>query len=214
MNIQLIYLSFKNLKLYYFIPLVVLYIFLPVLNIGMVAMSKDLESSYLLIFREAEKYIPIMSIWWTTFIFKEYISEDGNEVLYCIDSHGKVKVFEILIIYLLYIIHISILFLVYSIFWDNVFFEFLKTAIQCFFFTSLAYMLIYTLKSTIISFMFLLIYELFAIFIRSELTTYISIFENGNRVTIHVIITKYLVVLLLSVVFLVIGVYKNKKFYC
>ncbi len=90
----------------------------------MVAISKDLESSYLLIFREAEKYIPIMSIWWITFIFKEYISEDGNEVLYCIDSHDKVKVFEILIICLLYIIHISILFLVYSIFWDNVFLNF------------------------------------------------------------------------------------------
>ncbi len=68
------------------------------------------------------------------------------------------------------------------------------------FFTSLAYILIYTLKSTIISFMFLLIYELFAIFIKPELATYISICENGNKVTNYMIITKYLVVLLLSIV--------------
>lgn len=213
MNIRLLYLSFKNLKIYYFIPLFFLYIFLPVLNFGMVSMSGNIENSYILVFREAEKYIPLLSFWWITLIFKEYISGDGNEVLYCIDSSGKVKLSLIAPIFLWYIIHVGVLFLGYSIFWDNVLLEFIKTVLQCFFFVSLGYMLMYISESPIISFMLLLIYELLTIFINSNIANYISIFENGNRITMNAIATKYLGFLLLSIAFLVIGVYKNKRFY-
>ncbi len=213
MNIRLLYLSFKNLKIYYFIPLFFLYIFLPVLNFGMVSMSGNIENSYILVFREAEKYIPLLSFWWITLIFKEYISGDGNEVLYCIDSSGKVKLSLIAPIFLWYIIHVGVLFLGYSIFWDNVLLEFIKTVLQCFFFVSLGYMLMYISESPIISFMLLLIYELLTIFINSDIANYISIFENGNRITMNAIATKYLGFLLLSIAFLVIGVYKNKRFY-
>ncbi|WP_242846431.1 hypothetical protein [Clostridium botulinum] len=76
----------KNLKIYYFIPLIFLYIVIPILDIGLINMSENIENSYQLIFAEAEKYIPILSLWWSTFIFKEYIDGDGNEVLYCIGS--------------------------------------------------------------------------------------------------------------------------------
>ena len=110
MNIKPIYFSFKNLKIYYFIPLFILYVFLPILSVGIVYMSGSIENSYFLIFREVEKYIPILSLWWITFIFKEYIEGDGNEILYCIDESGKVKVFQILLIFIWYIIHISMLF--------------------------------------------------------------------------------------------------------
>lgn len=179
----------------------------------MVSMSGSIENSYILIFREAEKYIPLLSFWWITLIFKEYISGDGNEVLYCIDSSGKVKLTQILLIFLWYIIHVGVLFLGYCVFWDNVFWEFIKTVIQCFFFVSLGYMLMYILESPIISFMLLLIYELLAIFINSEIATYISIFENGNRITIDSIANKYLGILLISIVLLLVGVYRNKRFY-
>lgn len=213
MNIKQTYFSFKNLKGYYFIPLFILYIFLPILNIGMIYMTQSVENSYFWIFKEAEKYIPILSVWWITFIFKEYIEGDGNEILYCINGLGKVKAFQIFLILIWYIMHVSILFIGYSMFLNNVFLEFLKTVIQCFFFTSLAYMLIYTLKSTTISFMVLLIYELLAIFTNSEIVNYISIFEKGEKIILRTITTKYSLVLLLSIVFFIIGVYKNKKFY-
>ncbi len=213
MKVKLIYLSLKNLKVYYFVPILILYIFIPILNIGMINMSGNIENAYMLIFREVERYIPILSLWWITFVFKEYIEEDGNEILYCIEDSGKIKIYHIALIFTWYIIHIGILFLIYSIFWDNVFLEFIKTVIQCFFFTSLSYMLIYTLKSTTISFMFLLIYELLSIFIDSKFTSYISIFENGEKILLHTIITKYSVFFLLGVLFLIIGIYKNKKFY-
>ncbi|MBW4827240.1 MAG: ABC transporter permease [Clostridiaceae bacterium] len=213
MNIKSIYLSFKKLKIYYFIPLIILYIFIPILNIGMVYMCKNIEIAYSMVFAEIEKYVPILSIWWTTFIFKEYIEGDGNEILYCIDETGKVKVSQVILIFIWYIVHVGILFLVYSIFWDNVLLEFLKTVIQCFFFTSLFYMLMYTLKSTTISFMFLLIYELLTMFIDSEIIDYITIFENGEKIILPTIVTKYLIILLLSIVFLIIGIYKNKRIY-
>lgn len=213
MKLKLIYLSLKNLKVYYFVPIMILYIFIPILNIGMINMSGNIENSYVLIFREAERFIPILSLWWITFVFKEYIEEDGNEILYCIGDSAKIKIYNIALIFAWYIIHVGILFLVYGIFWNNVFLEFIKIVIQCFFFTSLSYMLIYTLKSTTISFMFLLIYELLSIFIDSKFTRYISIFENGEKILLHTIITKYSVVFLLGILFLIIGIYKNKKLY-
>jgi hypothetical protein len=199
--------------MYYFIPLIILYIFIPILNIGMINISGNIENAYSLVFREVEKYIPIMSLWWITFIFKEYVEGDGNELLYCIEDSGKVKFHHTALIFTWYIIHVGILFLVYSWFWDNVLLEFLKTVIQCFFFTSLSYMLIYALKSTTISFMFLLIYELLAIFIDSKYIKYISVFENGQRVVFQTIITKYFIFCLLGFLFLIIGIYKNKRFY-
>ena len=79
MNKKLIYFSMKNLKTYYFIPLIFLYILIPILDFGLVNMTGNIENAYVTIFRESEKYIPILSLWWTTFIFKEYIDEDGNE---------------------------------------------------------------------------------------------------------------------------------------
>lgn len=214
MELKLIYLSMKNLKGYYFIPLIFLYIVIPILDIGLINMSGNIENAYLSIFAEAEKYIPILSLWWTTFIFKEYIDGDGNEVLYCIDSSSKLKIQHIALIFSWYIIHVSILFLVYGFFLDNVLLEFLKTVIQCFFFTSLGYTLIYTLKSTTISFMFLIVYELLCLFIRCEFTKYISIFQGEQIISMQLIGTKYFIFLLIGILFLIIGVYKNKRFYC
>lgn len=213
MNLKLMYLSMKNLKVYYFIPLIFLYIVIPILDIGLINMSGNIENAYLSIFAEAEKYIPILSLWWTTFIFKEYIDGDGNEVLYCIESSRKLKIYHIALIFIWYIIHVSILFLVYSIFWDNVFLEFSKTVIQCFFFTSLVYMLIYTLKSTTISFMLLLIYELMSLFINSKFINYISIFQKEEEILLQNITTKYSIYFLVGTLFLIIGMYKNKRFF-
>nr|KEI06297.1 ABC transporter permease [Clostridium sp. K25] len=213
MNLKLIYLSMKSLKVYYFIPLIFLYIVIPILDIGLINMSGNIETAYLSIFAEAEKYIPILSLWWTTFIFKEYIDGDGNELLYCIGSSNKLKIQHITLIFIWYIIHVSILFLGYSLFLDNVLLEFLKTIIQCFFFTSLVYMLIYTLKSTTISFMFLLIYELLCLFVRCEFIKYMSIFEGGQILSVQLIFTKYAVFFLVGILFLLIGMYKNKHFY-
>ena len=213
MKIKIIYFDFKNLKGYYMIPLLVLYIFIPILNVGMVNMSGSVGNAYSLVFRETEKYLPIMSVWWTIFIFREYIEGDGNEILYCIGQMGKIKAPKIIFIFIWYIIHVGILFLVYSIFWDNILLEYIKTVIQCFFFSSVMYMLIYTLKSTTISFMILLIYELFAIFINTDIVNYISIYENGNKITPYIISAKYMPILILSIGFFIIGIYKNKAFY-
>lgn len=213
MNIRATYLSFKNLKVYYFIPLILLYVFLPILSIGIVYIYESTENAYFIIFKEVEKYIPILSIWWTTFIFREYIEEDGNEVLYCINETGKVKVSQIILIFLWYVVHVGILYLGFSIFWDNMILEFIKIVIQSLFFSSLLYLLIYTLKSTTISFMLLVIYELFMLFINSEIVNYISIFHYGENLTVKTIITKYVLILLVSIVFLIAGVYQNKRFY-
>lgn len=213
MNIKLLYFDFKNLRGYYFIPIFILYILIPILNVGMVKMSGSIENAYYLVFREAEKYLPIMSVWWTTFVFREYIEGDGNEILYCINKTGKLKAFQIIFIFLWYIFHVSILFLVYSIFWDNILLQFIKIIIQCFFFTSLMYMFIYFFKSTTISFMILLLYELFALFMNSDFINFISIFENGKMIKLDVIISKYLIVMVLSGLLFIIGVYKNNKYY-
>ncbi|NYB75549.1 ABC transporter permease [Sedimentibacter hydroxybenzoicus DSM 7310] len=212
MDIRLIYYDFKNLKTYFYVPIFIIYLFIPVLSIGMVKMY-GVENSKIMIFKEVEKFIPIISMWWTTFIFREYIEGDGNELLYCINKTGKIKSFQIFIIFLCYVLHVGILFLVGNIFWDNILFEFIKTVVQCFFFTSAIYVLIYTLKSTTISFMILLIYALFSLFINSKISQVISIFGNGDILIMNIISTKSLKILFVSTILFIIGVYKNKVFY-
>lgn len=213
MHIKSIYLSFKNLKGYYLIPVIIVLVFLPILTIGITYMVGDVEGSRILVFREIEKFVPLLSLWWIVFIFKEYVEGDGNELLYCVGGSGKVKLTQVLLAFFWYVTHIGALFLGYSIFWDNIFLEFLKIVIQCFFFTSSFYMLIYTLKSTTISFMLLLVYKLFALFTNSGISNYISVFEKGEHINLSIIATKYLIVLIVAFFFLIIGVRKNKRFY-
>ncbi|WDV47083.1 ABC transporter permease [Clostridiaceae bacterium M8S5] len=213
MNFKLIYLSLKNLRYYYFVPVTILYVFLPILDFGIICMNKGIENSYFMVFRENEKFIPLFSIWWIIFAFREYIEGQGNELLYCFDKKIKIKIFDIFILFLWYIIHVGILFIGYSFLWDSIWVEFLKTFIQCFFFVSATYMLIYTIKSTTISFMFLLLYELVVMYIDSKFAEYISIFEYGFGEAFSNVLSKYIVIITVSVFFLIIGVYKNKRYY-
>ncbi len=212
-NFKLVYYDFKNLRGYYFVPIFVLFILIPVLTAGMVKMSGSVGNAYFLVFREIEKYIPIFSVWWITFIFREFIEGEGNEVLYCTGKSSGVKVYQVLTMFVWYIFHVSILFLGYSMFWDNVFLEYVKTVIQSFFFTSFAYMLIYVLRSTTISFMLLFVYELFMLFINSEIVKYLSIFQKGEIMAVDSFLQKYLLIIIISIMLIFAGVYKNKKFY-
>jgi hypothetical protein len=47
----------------------------------------------------------------------------------------------------------------------------------------------------------------------SKFINYINIFENGEKISLQTITTKYSVFFVVGTLFLLIGVYKNKKNY-
>ncbi len=197
-----LYLNFRNVKGFYYIPLVFLYIVLPVLNIATIRQYGVCENAFTIICNDIQKFAPIMCSWWVIFAFKEYIEGDGCEVLYV---YKKSIVLDVILIYIWYLIHITILMIVYSFYFTNIWLIFMRIAIQSLFFASGAYLCMFLFKSISISFMFIFVYEIICLFTNFGITKYISIFHSNSPINIRLMVTKNIPVIIISLFFLYLG---------
>lgn len=153
------YLNFKNLRLLFWLPLLVVNVVLPALNF--ICYRANGVGDYLLvdINEKALLLLPFLSIWWTLFILQEYVEADGCETLYV--CRRRLKLAEALCPFLLYLLNITLLYGVYiAVFPKQMPMEYARMLCICCFFFGLAYFLIYATKSITISLMVLLLYAL------------------------------------------------------
>lgn len=213
MKLRLLFLSFKNIKVYYFIPLFVIYVFVPFINYLNIR-TLGVEVSFTLVMDTAQMLIPITSTWWIFCVLKEYIEGDGNELLYAYENVRKTKVLDILIIFLWYCLHIALLFIVYSFLYDNIFIEYIRIIIQSFVLTAAFYFLIYAFKSTSISYMFILAYYMMTLFFSKDtLLESVNMFSTKEVMSLYLFANKYFYVLLAGIIFLILGMWRNKHYY-
>jgi len=207
------YLSFKNLKLYYIVPLLFMYMIVPLINYTEIKIYGFGDNLYENILETAQKFLPLFAAWWVIFILREYVEDEGNEVLYVYENMGKTKVFDVLLIFFIYSLHIVPLFLMYTFFLDNMPMEMIKIIIQSFFFSSLAYCLMYLFRSSAITFMIVMIYNFLVTFYNERaFIENISIFDS-TKMSLDLLLQKYVLICCLGIVFLMIGMWKNKTFY-
>lgn len=212
MHIKQFYLSMKNLGFYYFVPIIFLFIVMPYLSIAEIK-EYGIDNAYLGIAVKLEMYIPLLQSWWIVFSMKEYIEGDGNEILYTYEKNKLAKSSYIMAICLYYILHVGVLYFAYSFVFEDMLVEYAKTVIQCMFFASSTYMLIYLLKSTTFPLMIVFIYNIFMIFTQEGLLKILCIYTQGYRMNLFIFKEKFILVLIASFVFLVVGIIMNKRFY-
>jgi hypothetical protein len=213
MRLQLLYLSLKNIKLFYFIPLAVMYIFIPVSNCLNIK-AFGVEVSYSLIMDTAQMLIPITSTWWIFCILKEYVDGDGNELLYVYENIKKTKAYDVLLVFAWYCLHIAVLFFIYSLFYNNIFLEYIRIIIQSFVFISAFYCFAYLFKSTSISYMFVLAYYMMALFFSKDtMFESVNIFSTNQMMSINILTTEYIYVVLAGLVLFTLGILKNKQYF-
>lgn len=213
MRIRLLRLSFKSIKYYYFIPIVILFILIPISNYFNIQ-SLGVEICYDLVMNTAQNLIPITSTWWVFLILKEYIEGEGNELLYVYKSMGKTKIIDILLIVVWFYLHVGILFLAYSFFYQNMLIEYLRILIQSFVLVGALYFLVYTIKSTSLSYMFILIYYIMSMFFSKDtIFELINIYSTNEVMTINLLFTNYSYILLIGIAFFILGMWRNRHYY-
>ena len=208
-DFKITYLDLKNLGKYYFLPIIIMFIVVPTLLILKYLAVKDIKILTTDMIAYTELFSAISSIWWIMMISRQYIEVDGNEILYV---YKKMRFGQVLILFLWYIVNISILFLGYSFFFENILSEYIKILIQSLFFISISYMLVYTFKLVSIRMMIILGYIIsFSLFFKDKIN-YINIFTIQEVTNSQIVSNKYLILLIISIFILFIGMYKNYKY--
>lgn len=195
-------LNFRNMKGFYFVPLVFLYIILPVLNIATIKEYGFNENAYRIICNDIQKFVPIMCSWWVIFSLKEYLEGDGCEVLHL---YKNSLTLDVIMIYIWYLIHVAILIITYTIFLTNLSLEFIGIAVQSLFYASAAYFFIFLFKSIPITFILIFMYEIICLFNNLGIKKYISIFYMYRAINIRLVAIENIPVIIICLIFIFLG---------
>jgi len=145
--VRRLYLELKNLRFYYYIPIIVLFVLVPLTVIATLKKAGDPFPSFTVI---CQLYIPCFAPWWTLFILKDYLNSPGKELLFVYKQSRDSLLRKTIILWVLYVLHILVVFLAAAFLYDFVWFLFIAVIIQSVFLTALAYFLAILLLNTFV----------------------------------------------------------------
>lgn len=201
-----LYLELKNLRFYYFVPLVVLFILLP---LTVLASLKQYGPSFPSFSVICQLYIPCFAPWWSLFVLKDYLNSAGKELLFVYKQTRDSLLGKTIILWVLYVLHILVVFFAASFIYDFVWFLFIALIIQGMFLTALAYFLAILLQNTFVPLITTFTYSL--IFMLAGGYSPLNIFTQGLNDASS--LNKMPGVLLVAVVFFYVGYQTEKRLY-
>ena len=204
---RLIY-HLKSIGLLFFIPLVIIDILIPILNIMEYSKYGIGEELYIHILQYSQWFFPFFSVWWVLFVLREYIESDGNELLYVHADRCKLK--DILCLFILYIFNITILFSIYTVLFPNMIYEFFKILSVCIFYLGITYFFTYLSKSITITLLILILLTLANITFGNNKMVF-PFYYTLDSITISLFINSYLPLILIGFLLLFAGTILNKR---
>lgn len=191
------YFLLKSAGVSIFIPLVIIYIFLPFLNYSSYLKYGIGTTLYNNIITYSQVFIPFFSTWWSILTLKEFIEGQGNEVLFVNTKRTHLFVFINFIIFVFMLIP---LYIVYFCLFDNMKLEFIKILIECVLFNSISFAIISFFRSVTISLTLPVIYTMYSFF-RGYSSQGIDLsFVSLNEATYEQLTDKYIPILLVSII--------------
>lgn len=169
-----LYLEIKNLRFYYYIPLVVLFVLVPLTVIATLKKAGDPFPSFVTI---CQLYIPCFASWWPLFILKDYLNSPSKELLFVYKQGRDSLLGKIIILWVLYVLHILVVFIAATFIYDFVWFLFIAVIVQSLFLNALAYLLAILLQNTFIPLITIFTYSL--IFMLTGGYSPVNIFAEG-----------------------------------
>ena len=195
--------SWKNIGILRFVPFVILDILIPLVNIGSYRQNGLTDVFQREIISTAFMFLPFFAAWWPTFILREYIESDGNELLAFF--HNKRQESLCVFTLLIYLANVSVLFLVYIKLFPTLKLFYLWILIICVFYFSLSYFMSFATKSTTLTLMSGLIYAIANQVIISDHIVWMIYGTTGGYVFSDEWQRVYLPLLILSILLMVFG---------
>lgn len=198
-NLDTLLIRFKTMGKMAFVPLIVLFIILPVIFINsyMIDMMQDAVIMML-----TSIFVPILSVWWVLMFLKEFIESDGNEVLFVYGKKSQLS--SVIILSVLYMVCVCVLLCVCGIFFPTLFLWLLCLLMTCVLNVGLAYFLAFLTRSIAITFVPILFIAALPFINRSLL-----LFDGG--LSWEKVLIFYLPQALVGVLFMFLGHLLNKK---
>lgn len=151
-----IYIHLKSIKILFFVPLVAVHIFLPIISI-ISYHNKNLDF-YMTVMEYSLIIMPISSVLWSLFILREYVEGKGNELLYVVKN--KNIFLDCFVVFLLFYFTIVIHFLIYSLINKMFICEIIRLFAICLFFFELSILFVFLTHSVSLGLMALTGYSL------------------------------------------------------
>lgn len=207
--LRLCYYNLKSLKLLYFVPLAVLFLLLPFLSFGYFLSYGWDEMTFYSTFMEMQQYIPFMATWWVIFGLREYAEGDGRELL---RVYKNGLLWDFFLIFFWYILHVAVLILLYGIFFENYWMDFLLFFIQSLVFAGSTFFLMLLCRTIAIPFLINVFYEIFCIYSNVEALKFINMLSVGRIARFEMLLLPYLPLLVFALLLIFLGnwIYLNR----
>ena len=152
-------LYFRAMRYLSFIPLLILFLFLPLLAVFFVMRENDVmvAAGYLIVYGQI--VVPFFSVWWLIFGFHDYVEGDGAELL--IMRRKSFLLPDAWILLFLYLVSTFIVYLAFSFFLPYMLLEFCRLAMISVLFFGLASFVLCLSRQLTATFMLVLLYTLF-----------------------------------------------------
>ena len=194
-----------------YIPLVVYYILLPILNYIEFRKYGIGYELYNNIVTFAQIFIPLFSTWNGMINIKDHIEGHGREVLYINNKNLDLCVFFISAT--INVICLLPLFTIYSVLFKNMIFECIRLMLFILFFCSLAMSVVILTNSLALTFSILFLYTIFSVF--GDNINSLFLYFNTDIVNVHIILYNNIPLVLIGVLLMciVITIRKRKRKY-
>lgn len=202
------YYQIKGIHYFAWIPMLVLYIVIPIGNYAVYCYKNNLDMVYGNILETCQYICPIFSIWYILFLLYHYIEQPGCEILYL---NRICKLPDLMIPYIFYAVLMLPLFMVYTYMFSEFWWLYIKLCVVNMLYMGMVYAVCYIFKRITAGMIAILIYSVFVFMEGTNGREGISYF-SGELHTGFAMLRELLPVMTESVVLFGIGLLANYFF--
>lgn len=205
---RFLYLTLKGMGVIFFVPYIFIFLILPVATYMENLSGNNFDNLYYYSFVLIQILCPFFSIWWSLLGFREFIDGNGKEILLV---YKKSILPELLLTYLLYFLHMIVVFAIYVFAFNFNYFPYLiiYTA-EAFAFFAVPLSLAFWLKNMSIPFIIAIIYEIFCIGSNTSGLGFINILAADLPKSIIEMYIFYISIIIISALLLILS--HNKRY--
>lgn len=201
-EISIFRLNLRKMGVLYFVPHFFLYVLIPLLGIGYILYHGNGENARGLVFFDIQKFIPFLSVWWILFGLDDYVEGSSSEIL---RVYKRSLLSEFWLMFGWYILHVTLLFLILGIFLESYWMDLPLIIIQCSAFASIAFFLLCVSRTLLISFLSVLLYEIFSMLSNFGMFTWINMFSLTRVSALSDLLHPYVLIFAVSIVLPFLG---------
>ncbi len=207
-EVSIFRLNLRKMGALYFVPHFFLYVLIPLLGMGYILYHGNGENARGLVFFDIQKFIPFLSVWWILFGLDDYVEGNSSEIL---RVYKRSLLSEFWLMFGWYLLHVTLLFLLLGLFLGSYWLDFPLIIIQCAAFAGTAFFLLCVSRTLLISFLFVLLYEIFSMLSNFGMLAWINMFSLTRVSALSDLLHPYALIFAVSVVLPFLGNIINKR---